>query len=82
MFSVDKSTMSRNIELLVASGFVLRLTNREDRRYVQIMLLDDGNHLYTQINQSMEDYFASVLAQIAPEKIKTVKEGIIELILI
>lgn len=69
---LDKSTVSRSVDNLVATGYILREPNPEDRRLVSLGLTDAGRQAYRQLEARMEAYFASVLADIPHDKADTV----------
>lgn len=54
---VDKSTMSRNIDILVNSNLVSRTTDPDNRRAVTITLTDEGTKLFTQVEANMTQFY-------------------------
>lgn len=76
ILNLDKSTMSRTINNLVKQGLVERKINPEDRRYMQITLSDDGNKIYTEIEENMTLYFNKVLDDIPENKRQQVMESV------
>jgi DNA-binding MarR family transcriptional regulator len=76
MLCVDKSTMSRTIDNLVEAELVARDLDLENRRYVTIALTNDGQNVFRNIEDSMTDYFASILEEIPAEKREQVFESL------
>lgn len=50
--------MSRTVNNLVRQNLVERKINPEDRRYMQINLSNNGNQIYSEIEQNMTVYYA------------------------
>ena len=78
--ALDKSTMSRTIDGLVQGGFVERIINPQDRRYMQIKLTDQGWKTCDQTNQFNDEYFKTVLEELPEEKQKRIMEALDNLI--
>lgn len=73
---LDKSTLSRMIESLVAIGLVNRETNSGNRRSQHISLTAEGEKAVTGIHTQWSDYFESILSQIPSAKRAVVMEGL------
>jgi len=73
---LDKSTLSRTIDSLVANGSVCRETNTDNRRSQQISLTSHGEKVTDGINEQWNVYFASLFAAIPESKHQAVLEGI------
>ncbi|MCM0761493.1 MarR family transcriptional regulator [Sporomusa sphaeroides DSM 2875] len=73
---VDKSTMSRNIEILVNSGLVSRTTDPDNRRSVTIALTDQGRQLFQQIEASMTQFYETLLHALPADKRSQVLESL------
>lgn len=73
---LDKSTLSRTIESLVALGLVNRITNSGNRRSQHISLTQEGVHAVSSIHVQWNDYFESILSQIPEPKRAVVMEGL------
>jgi len=77
---LDKSTMSRTINNLVQAGLVERELHPEDRRYITIILTNEGEKAFHSIEVSMEEYFSEIFSSIPKEKQKQVLESIMLLV--
>ena len=69
--SVDKSTVSRQVEKLVKSELVLRIASLEDRRKVNISLSPKGKEIYQTMNTSLNEQFENALKKINNEDLNT-----------
>lgn len=76
LLSVDKSTMSRNIDKLVNAGLVDRIIDPENRRYVKIGLTMQGRVAFNQINSIFENYYTNILKSIPVDKRNQVEESL------
>jgi len=65
--SVDKSTVSRQVEKLVKSELVLRTASPEDRRKVNISLSPKGKEIYQTMNTSLNEQFKNAFQKINPK---------------
>lgn len=74
--SLDKSTMSRTINNLVEAELVIRELHAEDRRYVTIKLTDKGIGAFKNIEESMEQYYETLLFSILENKRVQVLESL------
>jgi len=73
---VDKSTMSRNIEILVTDGLVSRTTDPDNRRAVTIMLTDAGRQLFDQVEASMTQFYETLFQALPADKRSQVLESL------
>lgn len=73
---VDKSTMSRNIEILVNSGLVSRMTDPDNRRSVAIALTDAGRQLFQKIEARMTQFYETLLHALPTDKRSQVLESL------
>ncbi len=74
--SLDKSTMSRTINNLVANGMAVREIDPADRRYITIQLTESGRQAFETIEERMEEFFASLFEKIPPGKRTQVLESL------
>jgi DNA-binding MarR family transcriptional regulator len=73
---VDKSTMSRNIEILVTGGLVRREAAPDNRRAVTITLTDQGQQLFQQIETSMTQFYETLFYTLPVDKRGQVLESL------
>lgn len=72
---LDKSTLSRTIDGLVAIGLVSRETDVRSRRSQRICLTSQGEKVVTCINEQWNGYCESLFGLIPEAKHATVTEG-------
>lgn len=72
---LDKSTMSRTVDALVARGFAKRDIDEANRRFVTITLMEKGLQEYRSIESSMDVYFDRLLEAVPAEKQAQVLES-------
>lgn len=65
---LDKSTVSRSVEGLVAGQYVVRQPSAQDRRFVTLTLTAKGQQVYREVESSMAAYFNGILAAVPAEK--------------
>jgi DNA-binding MarR family transcriptional regulator len=73
---LDKSTLSRTIDSLVAAGLVSRETSMGNRRSQHISLTRQGINVTDNINGQWDLYFASLFARVPESKHESVIESI------
>lgn len=76
LLELDKSTTSRTINNLVDLGLVQREVSTEDRRYITINLTTEGEKIYKNIENSMDEYYLNVFNSIPEEKRNQVLESL------
>jgi len=64
---LDKSTTSRVIDSLERKGYVVRLTDEEDRRAIQIQATSCGQALYQKIRAELIAEERALIAMLSPE---------------
>ncbi len=72
----DKSGISRSVEELVQKGFVERKPSKEDRRYVELRLLQKGQKRFEKIEHDMYFKFKEVWDRIPAKKQEQVLEAL------
>lgn len=73
---VDKSTMSRNIDILVNSNLVSRTTDPDNRRAVTITLTDEGNTLFSQVEANMTQFYETFYNALPADKRSQILESL------
>lgn len=76
LINLDKSTASRTINNLVNEGFVERIIDSTDRRFIKIKLTEKGIKIFNAIDEGLETYFRNILGDIPSEKQKQVIESL------
>lgn len=73
---LDKSTMSRNVDILVNQGVVKRELHPQDRRYVTITLTQKGEEIFNKIEESMGLFYKNIYEAIPEKKRHQVLESL------
>lgn len=73
---LDKSTVSRGIDVLVKNGFVQREVDEGNRRYVLLSLTDKGKTACSGINKLCDGYYLELFKYIPEEKHEQVIESL------
>jgi DNA-binding MarR family transcriptional regulator len=76
LLNLDNSTMSRAVNNLVEQGYLVREADKADRRYVKILLTEQGLSTFKSIETGMERYFEDILDSIPEEKQEQVVESL------
>jgi len=76
LLNLDKSTMSRTVDNLVKQNLVLREVHSENRRYIKIILTENGEEIYKGIEKNMEDYYKRVISLVPSEKREQVLDSL------
>ena len=75
LMGIDPSTLSRHINGLVNLGYVNRVPNPGDRRYVTLSLTETGRQTYESLDATCNLYYDKIFALIPLEKHAQVLEG-------
>ena len=75
-FGLDKSTLSRTIDLMVEAGYINRNTKKEDRRFLNLSLTGKGKEKAEFINSQCNKYYAEVMNDIPEDKQQMIFESI------
>ncbi|WP_230982699.1 MarR family winged helix-turn-helix transcriptional regulator [Geobacillus sp. Y412MC52] len=76
VLGLDKSTVSRHVQGLVEQGLIERRQSAIDRRYVELILTEQGKKYEDQISNQMLKYLDEIMSHIAEEKRDQVNESI------
>lgn len=76
LLNLDKSTMSRTVNNLVNRKLVDRYTDSDNRRYVKLILTEQGRVVFDKINATFDLYLNNVFETISESKREQVTESI------
>jgi DNA-binding MarR family transcriptional regulator len=74
--SIDTSTLSRQVQQLVINGFIIRIPDPQDRRYVVLSLTPTGEEQCQAITKTMEEYIQSIFKNVPDDKRTLVLESL------
>ena len=75
-FGLDKSTLSRTVDGMVADGLIERRINSDDRRSFELILTAKGVEKINLINAGCNAYYAELLKQIPAGKHRIILESL------
>ncbi|MBI3348502.1 MAG: winged helix-turn-helix transcriptional regulator [Burkholderiales bacterium] len=78
--SLEKSWVSRAVEGMAARGLVTKEPNPSDARSWLVMLTADGERTLRELNQTLDDHAASLLAALSPRERDTVETSLLTLL--
>jgi MarR family transcriptional regulator, organic hydroperoxide resistance regulator len=67
------------VDRMEKNELVIRVKNPNDRRVVQIHLLDEGKRIIDEVIKKRQLYLQDVLVNFSPEEIVTLKENLAKL---
>lgn len=70
--TIERTTLTRSVDQLVARGLVVRSIPGHDRRQVNLALTDLGEATYLGAVQAMKAMNADLLAEVGPERLREV----------
>ncbi|MBY0099077.1 MarR family winged helix-turn-helix transcriptional regulator [Mesobacillus maritimus] len=73
------STTTDLVDRMEKNELVVRVKNPNDRRVVQIHLLDEGKRIIDEVIKKRQIYLQDVLVNFSPEEIVTLKENLAKL---
>lgn len=74
--NLDKSTVSRSVDNLVKQELMVRKIDPNDRRFVMLCLTNQGEKIYREVEERMENYFLDMIGTIPVDKREQVIESI------
>ncbi len=68
LLQLDKSTLSRTIDAMVNSGLVERITDSDDRRYMELSLTAKGKSFFHSANEACNNFYRKVFSFLPVEE--------------
>jgi DNA-binding MarR family transcriptional regulator len=78
-FGVSRPTITRTVDGLVKKGLVERKVDESDRRVAMISLTASGQALHESTEQAAEDYLATLLEQLPPARLQSLRTAVVDL---
>lgn len=76
---LDASTISRIIHKMVQQGWVARHTAAEDRRVIRVLTTEDGQRIYRQLINDMDDKVQAILVGLDADRHENLSQTLEEL---
>ncbi|MDO9508914.1 MAG: MarR family transcriptional regulator [Thermovirgaceae bacterium] len=76
LLRLDRSTVTRVVDSLVAQGFVLREQEPADRRSIVLGLTEKGQEFFVSTEKAMEEFYESILKKIPSHERSVLTSGV------
>ena len=73
--NISRPAISQAVDLLVNKGLLTRVQSTQDRRYVELALTDEGNHLLDTVFQETRAWMKERMHALTAQELKTVAEA-------
>src|SRR5512140_2140159 len=70
--NISKPAISQAVEILVKKGLLTRVPSKEDRRCVDLVLTEAGNHLLDTVFKETRGWMKERMGELSPEELETV----------
>ena len=73
--NISRPAISQAVEILVNKGLLTRVQSTQDRRYVELALTDDGNHLLDTVFKETRKWMKERMQALTAQELETVAEA-------
>ena len=80
LLGVSKGLVSRSVEHLISSGYLLSKRDEDDRRIVHLYLSEEGQQIVCRINKEVTKINEKLLADISEEEIEQMEKKMTKII--
>jgi DNA-binding MarR family transcriptional regulator len=70
--NISRPAISQAVEVLVKKGLLTRVPSKEDRRCVELVLTEAGNHLLDTVFKETRDWMKERMGQLRPDELETI----------
>ncbi len=70
--NISRPAISQAVEILVKKGLLTRVPSREDRRCVDLVLTEAGNHLLDTVFKETHGWMKERMGDLSPEELETI----------
>jgi DNA-binding MarR family transcriptional regulator len=70
--NISRPAISQAVEILVKKGLLTRVPSKEDRRCVELVLTEAGNHLLDTVFQETRGWMKERMGELSPEELETI----------
>jgi DNA-binding MarR family transcriptional regulator len=67
--NISRPAISQSVDILVNKGYILRTTDKNDRRHIQLDLTDAGNALMDAITNNTRQWMMGILSQLTRDEL-------------
>jgi len=73
--NISRPAISQAVDILVNKGLLTRVQSTQDRRYVELALTDDGNHLLDTVFKETRKWMKERMHALTAQELETVAEA-------
>ena len=73
--NISRPAISQAVDLLVNKGLLTRVQSTQDRRYVELALTEEGNHLLDTVFQETRAWMKERMHALTIQELKTIAEA-------
>jgi DNA-binding MarR family transcriptional regulator len=70
--NISRPAISQAVEILVKKGLLTRVPSKEDRRCVELVLTEAGNHLLDTVFKETRDWMKQRMGALSAEELETI----------
>lgn len=73
--NISRPAISQAVDILVNRGYLTRVQSMQDRRYVQLALTDEGNHLLDTVFKETRAWMKERMRILTAQELETIAEA-------
>jgi DNA-binding MarR family transcriptional regulator len=73
--NISRPAISQAVELLVNKGLLTRVQSMQDRRYVELALTDEGNHLLDTVFKETRNWMKERMHALTAQELETIADA-------
>jgi DNA-binding MarR family transcriptional regulator len=73
--NISRPAISQAVEVLVKKGLLTRVPSKEDRRWVDLVLTDAGNHLLDTVFKETRGWMKERMGGLSPEELEAIAKA-------
>lgn len=73
--NISRPAVSQGVDALVNKGIILRVTNANDRRHIQLTLTDSGNALLDSVFEDTRQWMMQTLTPLSDEELQMLTQA-------
>jgi DNA-binding MarR family transcriptional regulator len=70
--NISRPAISQAVEILVKKGLLTRVQSREDRRCVELVLTEAGNHLMDTVFKETRGWMKELMGELSQDELETI----------
>ena len=73
--NISRPAISQAVEVLVKKGLLTRVQNAQDRRYVELALTDEGNHLLDAVFKETREWMKERMRGLTADELEIISQA-------